>query len=191
MFTSDPISRPAGPPASNAPVRDYFASARPGADAGYLVLPRSLVEAMPLPWQQHLTHLLSEFHQAFSHVAWPIYRVVPSRYEKLVNLDEDQLAEIGCLVEIDASGELVYRDRGGRVIENPADTTLLVSCLDPIPPPHAPTPPTPQPTARTVPPSAEQHDRQTPRFKPPHFESPHSAPPADASHIPPWLNGNR
>lgn len=138
MFTPDPIPRPSGPPASSAPVHDYLAQQRPGADAGYVVLPRSLVEAMPLPWQQHMTYLLSEFHQAFSHVQWPIYRVVPSRYEKLVDLDEEQLAEVGCLVEIDASGELVYRDRGGRVIDNPEETTVLVSCLDPIPPPRQP-----------------------------------------------------
>jgi hypothetical protein len=208
MFTPDPIPRPAGPPASSAPLRDYFASPRPGTDAGYAVLPRSLVEAMPLPWQQHLTYLLSEFHQAFSHVTWPIYRVVPSRYEKLVDLDEDQLAEVGCLVEIDASGELVYRERGGRVIENPAERTVLVSCLDPIPPPRAAAPPSPPPSAPPPPspPSVEQRDFEPPRFEPPHFEPPHFEPPhfeappfepphfeppPDSSHTPPWLNRDR
>jgi hypothetical protein len=143
MFTPDPIPRPAGPPASSTPLHDYFGEPRPGADGSYAVLPRSLLEAMPLPWQQHLTYLLAEFHRAYAHVNWPVYRVVPSRYEKLVDLDEDQLAEVGCLVEIDAAGELVYRERGGRKIENPADTTVLVSCLDPIPPPQ-PTQPRPQ-----------------------------------------------
>jgi hypothetical protein len=158
MFTPDPIPRPAGPPASSAPVHDYLAQQRPGADDTYVVLPRSLVEAMPLPWQQHMTYLLSEFHQAFSHVTWPVYRVVPSRYEKLVDLDEEQLAEVGCLVEIDAGGELVYRDRGGRVIENPEDTTVLVSCLDPIPPPR-------QPVAAPV-------DQQPPPGTPPQGQPP-------------------
>jgi hypothetical protein len=132
-------------------VRDYLASPRPGADAGYVVVPRSLAEAMPLPWQQHMTYLLSEFHQAFSHVTWPAYRVVPSRYEKLVDLDEEQLAEVGALVEIDTDGEVVYRDRSGRIIEHPDQTSVLVACLDPIPPPqaghtpHTPPPGTPQP----------------------------------------------
>lgn len=138
MFTPDPIQRHAGPPASSAPLHDYFSSARPGADANYVVLPRSLMEAMPLPWQQHMHYLLSEFHQAYSHVTWPVYRVQPSRHEKLVDLDEEQLAEVGYLVEIDANGELVYRNRSGRVVEQPADTTVLVSCLDPIPPPRNP-----------------------------------------------------
>lgn len=138
MFTPDPIPRPAGPPASSVPLQDYLATARPGADANYVVLPRSLVEAMPLPWQQHLTYLLAEFHQAFGHVPWPIYRVQPSRHEQLTDLDEEQLAEAGFLVEIDPDGELVYRDRSGRVVERPAEQTVLVACLDPIPPPRPP-----------------------------------------------------
>jgi hypothetical protein len=133
MFTPDPIPRPAGPPASSTPLRDYFGQPHPGVTDGYAVLPRSLVESMPLPWQQQMTHLLAEFHQAFGHLNWPIYRVQPSRYEKLVDLDEDQLAEVGCIVEIDANGELVYRERNGRRITNAEEATVLVSCLDPIP----------------------------------------------------------
>jgi hypothetical protein len=139
VFTPDPIPRPSGPPASSTPLHDYFATPRPGADAGYAVLPLSLVEAMPLPWQQQLTYLLSEFHQAFAHVTWPIYRVQPSRRERLTDLDEEQLAEVGYLVEIDPDGEVVYRDRSGRVVEQPAETMVLVSCLDPIPPPRSAT----------------------------------------------------
>jgi hypothetical protein len=138
VFTPDPIQRHAGPPASSAPLHEYFNTARPGADANYVVVPRSLMEAMPLPWQQHMTYLLSEFHQAFSHVTWPIYRVQPSRHEKLTDLDEEQLAEVGYLVEIGEDGEVVYRDRTGRLVGKPADTTVLVSCLDPIPPPRPP-----------------------------------------------------
>jgi len=136
VFTPDPIPRPAGPPASSAPVRDYLAAPRPGTDAGYVVLPRSLAEAMPLPWQQQMAYLLSEFHQAFSHVTWPTYRVVPSRHEKLVDLDEEQLAEVGAMVEIDTDGDVVYRDRSGRIIEHPESKTVLVACLDPIPLPQ-------------------------------------------------------
>ena len=137
MFTPDPIPRPAGPPASSTPLRDYLSQARIGVDQGYAVLPRSLVEAMPLPWQQQMTHLLAEFHQVYGHLNWPVYRVVPSRHERLVDLDEDQLAEVGCIVEIDADGELVYRERNGQRVAKPEETTVLVSCLDPIPAEHA------------------------------------------------------
>ncbi|HEX2130192.1 MAG TPA: hypothetical protein VHH15_01435, partial [Actinophytocola sp.] len=105
MYTPEPIQPHVGRPASSTPVRDYLAAPHPGVPDGYVVLPRSLVEAMPLPWQQAMTQILAEFHQAYAHLNWPEYRVVPSRRERLVNLDEDQLAEVGYLVEIDADGE--------------------------------------------------------------------------------------
>lgn len=137
MFNHDPIPRPSGPPASSTPVRDYMAAGAPGVSSDYVVVPRALAEAMPLPWQQHLTHLMAEFHRTYGHLKWPVYRVVPSRYEKLADLDEDQLAEVGAIMEIDSDGSLVYRDRSGRKIENAEDRTVLVSCLDPIPAEYA------------------------------------------------------
>jgi hypothetical protein len=133
MFTPDPIPRPTGPPASSTPLGDYLAQARHGVNTGYAVLPRSLAESMPLPWQQQMRQLLGEFHQAFGHLQWPVYRVVPSRYERLVDLDDDQLAEVGCTVEVGDSGDLEYRMRDGRRIDHPEAQQVLVSCLDPIP----------------------------------------------------------
>jgi hypothetical protein len=105
-----------------------------------VVLPRSLMENMPLPWQQHFTYLLAEFHRAFGHLNWPVYRVVPSRYERLVDLDEEQLAEVGVLVEIDGDGEVVYRERSGRMVDDAESKTVLVSCLDPVVRPAGPAP---------------------------------------------------
>jgi hypothetical protein len=136
MYTPEPIQPHLGPPASSTPLRDYLARPHPGVPDGYVVLPRSLVESMPLPWQQALTQILAEFHQIHGHLNWPEYRVIPSRRERLVNLDEEQLAEVGHIVEIDADGELVYRERNGRRIEDPEHTEVLVSCLDPIPSQH-------------------------------------------------------
>jgi hypothetical protein len=135
MFGPNQIPRHDGPPASSSPLADYLDRPNlPGADNGaYAVLPRSLAEAMPLPWQQQVTSLLAEFHSAFGHLAWPVYKVVPSRPERLVDLDEEQLAEIGMIVELDTDGELVYRERGGRRVDDPEHTTVLVQCLDPIP----------------------------------------------------------
>lgn len=133
-----PIPRPTGAPASSTPLRDYLGSGpMPAVVDGYAVLPRSLAEGMPLGWQQQMAHLLSEFHQAFGHLSWPVYRVVPSRYEVIADLDEEQLAEVGCIVEIDSDGELVYRERSGKRIMDPEHTKVLVSCLDPIPREHA------------------------------------------------------
>jgi hypothetical protein len=131
-YLSNSIQRQSGRPASTTPLRDYLSTVRNGVDPGYVVLPRSLVESMPLPWQQQMAHLLYELQQAYGHLPWPVYRVVPSRPERLADLDEEQLAEVGCLVEIDGDGELRYRDRDGRVIENPEQHEVLVSCVDPI-----------------------------------------------------------
>lgn len=133
MYTPEPIQPHLRPPASSTPLHDYLNIPHPGVPEGYVVMPRSLVEAMPLPWQQAMVQILAEFHQAYGHLDWPEYRVVPSRKEKLINLDEDQLAEVGYLVEIDVDGELVYRERTGKRIDNPEDTEVLVSVLDPIP----------------------------------------------------------
>ncbi len=136
MYTSDPIFRPAGPPASSTPLHDHLERAGDeliSDDAGYVVLPRSLVEQMPLPWQQQMAYLLGELRGACEDLSWPVYQVVPSRAERLVNLDEGQLAEAGFHLEIDGSGELVYRDRHGIVIIDPESREVLVRCLDPIP----------------------------------------------------------
>ena len=133
MYTSDPIQRPSGPPASSTPLRDLLSRRGPGIAENYVVLPRFLAEGMPLPWQHALIQIIQEFHQAYGHLTWPEYRVTPSRREKLVNLDEEQLAEVGYLVEIDADGELVYRERSGKPIADPESMEVLVSCLDPIP----------------------------------------------------------
>ncbi len=134
MYTSDPIPRHVGPPpASSTPLRDFLKQGGPAIQDAYLVLPRMLAESMPLPWQNALVQILAEFQQAHGQLSWPEYRVVPSRRERLVDLDEEQLAEVGCIMEIDADGTVVYRERSGKVIPNPESTEVLVSCLDPIP----------------------------------------------------------
>ena len=154
MFTPDPIPRRTGPPASSTPLGDYLSNATHGVDDGYAVLPRSLAEGMPLPWQQQMRHLLAEFHQAFGHVQWPVYRVVPSRYERLVDLDDDQLAEVGCTVEVGDDGELEYRWRDGRTVADPDNHQVLVSCLDPIPRQQPGTPYATNPIPAAPPPPA-------------------------------------
>jgi hypothetical protein len=132
VHTSDPIPQPAGRPVSTTPLRDHLELAKLGVDESYVVLPRSLAESMPLPWQQQMAYLIDEFHRTHGDLPWPLYRVVPSRAERLVDLDERQLAEAGYLLEIDGSGDLVYRDRSDSVVADPQSTEVLVSCLDPI-----------------------------------------------------------
>jgi len=134
VFTPEQIPGHSGRPASSTPLRDYLHTARHGVDPDYVVIPRSLAESMPLPWQHQAVRSLAELHAAFAHLSWPVYQVVPSRYERLVDLDEEQLAEVGCLMEIDTDGEVVYRYRDGKRVDEPEQTTVLVSCEDPLPP---------------------------------------------------------
>ncbi|CAM3171181.1 hypothetical protein SAXI111661_21260 [Saccharomonospora xinjiangensis] len=127
------VNQPPGrAPASSTPLADRLSVEAPGITDDYVVLPRSLAENMPLPWQQQMAALLAQFHETHRSLSWPAYRVVPSRPERLVDLDEEQLAEAGYLVELDTDGEMVYRDRSGRRVDEPANTVVLVPCLDPI-----------------------------------------------------------
>lgn len=137
LFGAPQPPRQSAHPASSTPLADLLNQGMPGVDGGYVVLPRSLAEGMSLPWQQQMAALLAQFHAEHARLSWPVYRVVPSRYERLVDLDEEQLAEAGYLVEMDAEGEMVYRERSGRKVQDPDRTTVLVSCLDPIPRPAA------------------------------------------------------
>lgn len=148
-----PLPRHMGPPASSTPLADQLRRGEPGVDEKYVVLPRSLAEQMPLPWQRQLASVLVQFQNTHRELSWPIYKVVPSREEKLVDLDEEQLAEVGYLVELDSDGELVYRDRRGREVEDPEGTVVLVSCLDPI----AALPPAPHVTGPPSGPVPQQH----------------------------------
>ena len=70
MYTPEPIQPHLRPPASSTPLHDYLNIPHPGVPEGYVVMPRSLVEAMPLPWQQAMVQILAEFHQAYGHLDW-------------------------------------------------------------------------------------------------------------------------
>ncbi len=82
-------------PASSTPVRDFADRPSPGASEGYLVVPRSLAQSMPLRWQHAFVGLLADLHHAYAHLPWPEYAVIPSRREALTDLDEQQLAAAG------------------------------------------------------------------------------------------------
>src|SRR3982751_2949558 len=103
-------------PASTTPVRDYLDRPARGATEDHLVVPRSLAESMPLRWQQVFVGLLADLHDAYGHLPWPDYKVVPRRWELLVDLDEEQLAAAGYVADLGADGELEYRDSADEVV---------------------------------------------------------------------------
>jgi hypothetical protein len=122
-------------PASTTPVHDYLSRPAPGATDDYLVVPRSLAQSMPLRWQHVFTGLLADLHDAYGHLDWPEYRVVPSRWERLVDLDEEQLASAGYVAELGPDGELEYRDADDRPVSAPETLQVLAPIADPLPDP--------------------------------------------------------
>jgi hypothetical protein len=127
--------RPDAPvPASTTPLQDYLDRPVPGAGEDHLVVPRSLAQSMPLRWQQVFTGLLADLHDAYGHLPWPDYQVIPSRWELLVDLDEDQLASAGYVADLGPDGELEYRDGADAVVSDPEHHRVLAPVDDPLPP---------------------------------------------------------
>lgn len=124
-------------PASTTPVSDYADEPCPGASEDYLVIPRSLAQSMPLRWQQVFVGLLLDLHDAFADLDWPEYRVVPSRRELLTDLDEEQLAAVGYVADLDSDGQLVIRDSAERPVPDAHAQRVLAPIVDPIPPASA------------------------------------------------------
>jgi hypothetical protein len=130
------LTEPAGSsvPASTTPVRDYADGPCPGASRDYLVVPRSLAQSMPLRWQQVFVELLEDLHDAYRNLEWPQYQVLPCRHELLADLDEEQLASAGYVADIDADGELIFRDSSERPVPDATTRRVLAPIVDPIPP---------------------------------------------------------
>jgi hypothetical protein len=121
-------------PASTTPVQDYLDRPSPGATPDHLVVPRSLAQSMPLRWQQVFVGLLADLHDAYGHLPWPDYKVVPCRREPLVDLDEEQLAAAGYHTDLGPEGELEYRDEEENVVADPERYRVLAPVDDPLPP---------------------------------------------------------
>jgi len=120
-------------PASTTPVQDYLDRPAPGATVDHLVVPRSLAQSMPLRWQQVFVGLLADLHDAYAELPWPDYKVVPSRWERLVDLDEEQLQAAGYVTDLDADGHLEYRDATDSPVPDPERHMVLAPVDDPLP----------------------------------------------------------
>lgn len=121
-------------PASTTPLEDYLDRPAPGATPDHLVVPRSLAQSMPLRWQQVFVGLLEDLHDAYGDLPWPDYRVVPSQWERVVDLDEDQLAAVGLHADLGPDGELEYRDAAEEILVDPEQQRVLAPVADPLPP---------------------------------------------------------
>ena len=121
-------------PASTTPVQNYLDQPAPGATADHLVIPRSLAQSMPLRWQQVFVGMLADLHDAYGHLQWPDYQVVPSRWELLVDLDEEQLAALGFHADLGPDGQLEYRDAAEQLVPDAPRRRVLAPVADPLPP---------------------------------------------------------
>jgi hypothetical protein len=120
-------------PASTTPVQDYLDRPSRGATEDHLVVPRSLAQSMPLRWQQVFVGLLADLHDAYGHLPWPDYKVIPSRWELLVDMDEEQLAAAGFHADLGTDGELEYRDGDDDLVPDPEHQRVLAPVDDPLP----------------------------------------------------------
>lgn len=120
-------------PASTTPVQDYLDRPSCGATEDHLVVPRSLAQSMPLRWQQVFVGLLADLHDAYGHLPWPDYLVVPSRLEFLVDLDEQQLAAAGYHADLGPDGGLEYRDAADQLVVQPESHRVLAPVDNPLP----------------------------------------------------------
>ena len=64
--------------------------------SSYQVLPRVLMQSMPLEWQERMVACLTEIREAFQHVEQPeSYEVKPCRWAAPEDMPRDQLAKYG------------------------------------------------------------------------------------------------
>lgn len=100
------------------------------ADERYAVLPQHVLAQLPSALQHQLASLMDRVHQTMSDSSWLTYRVVPSRYARLDELDEPGLREAGVSTELGSDGELVYRniETGQALTETQLAQLALVSC---------------------------------------------------------------
>jgi hypothetical protein len=119
----------------------------------YQVLPRTLMQSMPIEWQQRMVTCLEEIRDAFEHLEQPETYRVDAATEHIVDemgfdllaeagitqdwyggeeppqgLDAEDLAEWKAAHEVDAP---TYRDRDGRELDS--QERVYLPAADPIP----------------------------------------------------------
>ena len=103
-------------------------------DGEYVVLPRAVLGQLPVAVQNQIAAAQDYVHRITSPAAWPAYRVTPCRWVEVQRLDEGGLREAGLITEIDAHGELVYRDMatGELLRQDQIEQEVLVPAPDPL-----------------------------------------------------------
>jgi hypothetical protein len=134
---------------TNGPIHTWFGLTY----SNYLVLPRSLMQSMPIEWQERMAACLNEMRGAFDHVEQAKgYEVHAATMHEVDALTDEQRAERGItehwydadeptdlsagdLAEWKNIHELpdapVYRDADGQELDY--DHSVQIRCEDPVP----------------------------------------------------------
>ena len=121
---------------TSGPVHEWFELTY----SSYQVLPRVLMQSMPIEWQQRMVACLEEMQQAFEHIEHPEgYKVEPVRWEYPgdLSLAERKWLGIGCNRDDEEDAvevvETEYYDRDGNHLDRHA-ASVAVPVRDPLPP---------------------------------------------------------
>jgi hypothetical protein len=114
---------------TNGPVHTWFGLSY----TNYQVLPRTLMQSMPLEWQQRMVACLEEMHDAFQHVPQAdVYDVQAGDEHMVEDLTPTQLAEQDITKTWhEDEGRTVYRNKDGQM-----DRCEYVFFPKPDPVPH-------------------------------------------------------
>lgn len=114
---------------TNGPIHRHFGLSY----SNYLVLPRTLLQSMPLEWQERAVALLDELAAAFSHVEQPdCYEVTAAREVTYSDLTDEQMEQLG----VERSGDdnedgPTFHDSLGD--EHDGWESVLLPVADPVP----------------------------------------------------------
>jgi hypothetical protein len=94
--------------------------------SNYQVLPRTLMQSMPVEWQERMVACLEELYDAFSHIEQPdTYQVAAAEEREYGSLSDTDMQSLGVTGERDVDGEeSLYYDADGTEHE-PWDRVLL------------------------------------------------------------------
>lgn len=99
--------------------------------ANYLALPRSLMQSMPVAWQERMVAVLEELHDAYAHIEHAeAYIVEPARESTYGYLDQDDLRRLGVHRSEENDGVRYFDARGH---EHGEYDRVLVPADDPVP----------------------------------------------------------
>lgn len=116
---------------TDGPIHEHFGLTY----ANYLVLHRTLMQSMPVEWQNRMVRCLNELDAAFDHVDKPnAYKVVPGEERYLSELTDQQIRAAGCDVEHGEEFSTYYDDRFTELGEGEASVyRVIMPTSDPLP----------------------------------------------------------